>query len=67
MQKNVPVKFELSKVPTEESFNVVSDKVFNFAKLQTKKKGQSAKKDQWMVKLLILFEYLAFKIIITTF
>ena len=32
------LKFELSKVHTKKSFNVVSDKVFNFGMLRTKRK-----------------------------
>ena len=38
------LSFELGKVHTKESFNVVSDKVFNFAILQTKKNKRTGEK-----------------------
>ena len=38
------LSFELGKVHTRKSFNVVSDKVFNFAILQTEKNKRTGEK-----------------------
>ena len=56
------LEFELSKVHTKKSFNVVSDKVFNFSMLRTEGKKQLDKKDLLIEKLLKQLKYSAFKI-----
>ena len=40
------LSFELGKVHTKNSFNVVSDEVFNFAILRTEKNKRTVKKEQ---------------------
>ena len=40
------LSFELGKVHTKKSFNIVSDKVFNFAILRTEKTKEQVKKEQ---------------------
>ena len=57
------LEFELSKVHTKKSFNVVSGKVFNFGMLRTKGKKQLDKKDLLIEKLLKQLKYSAFKIV----
>ena len=56
------MKFELSKVHTKKTFNVVGDYILNFSMLRTKKQKELVKKDPLVVKLLILFKHLVFKI-----
>ena len=56
------LKFELSKVHRKKSFNVVSDKIFNFGMLRTKRKKKLDRKDLLIEKSLKQLKYLAFKI-----
>ena len=56
------LEFELSKVHTKKSFNVVSNKVFNFGMLRTDGKKGLDKKELLIEKLLKQLKYLAFKI-----
>ena len=56
------LEFELSKVHTKKSFNVVSNKVFNFGMFRTEGKKQLDKKELLIEKLLKELKYLAFKI-----
>ena len=56
------LEFELSKVHTKKSFNVVSNKVFNFGMLRTEGKKRLDKKELLIEKLLKQLKYLAFKI-----
>ena len=55
------LEFELSKVHTKKSFNVVSNKVFNFAMLRTEGKKR-LDKELLIEKLSKQLKYLAFKI-----
>ena len=56
------LEFELSKVHKKKSFNVVSNKVFNFDTLRTEGKKRLDKKELLIEKILKQLKYLAFKI-----
>ena len=45
------MKFELSKVHSKKTFNVVGDHILNFGILRTSKHKRIREKEQWLVRL----------------